>query len=278
MVVGLRRWIVSDPVHTAVDDDLSHARLVGDRFEIARPTTSRSVSNRWSAQRLAVTVPLMMVLALIVIFLGLVAGPLKTLDIEVRQWAVAPRSAWRGPLLVPDTIGRRFLTAPLLVAFAAILAWRSGRWRPIALAGAAILALNVFVGLIKIGVGRGSSILQNPDLFVGGMMWPSGHASNIAMTMAVALYLLRTYEHWRPSPRVMAAFVFAPSLIMCSASIALGFHWLSDLVAGLIAGLLVAYGVIFAVDGAQLWGLAPRPRLTAVPTRPDPRPHTHQAA
>lgn len=276
MVVGLERWIVSDTVRTAVDDDLSHARLVGDRFEVEVPAVP-STPRWWAPERLAVTVPLAMVLTLIVILLGLVLGPLKALDIEVRRWAVSPSSAWRGPLIVPDTIGRRFLTAPLLVAFAGVLAWRSGRWRPLTLAGAAILALNVFVGLIKIAVGRGSSILENPNLFVGGMMWPSGHASNIAMTMALALYLLRRYEGWDPSPRTMAAFVAAPSLIMCSASVALGFHWLSDLVAGLIAGLLVAYGVIFAVDGAPLWGLV-RVAFRPVASRPQAEPRSRRAA
>ena len=174
--------------------------------------------------------------------------------LRVRSWAIAPNSPYRHVLLIPDSVGLRALTAPVLAVVAAALSWRTRRWRPLALAGLAVFVVNLVVGVIKLSVGRGSSILGNPNLFVGGMMWPSGHAANITMTMSMLLYLLRTYGGQRSGRRTIVAAMTIPSAILCAASLTLGFHWLSDLLAGIIVGLLVALGVI-RCDGARLWGL-----------------------
>jgi membrane-associated phospholipid phosphatase len=170
-------------------------------------------------------------------------GPLHHLDLRVAGWAIAPDSPWRPLLHVPDGIGLRAVTAPILVAVGAAIGWRQRRWRPFLLALAAVVALNVVVGVLKVAVGRGGPVVDQPDLFIGGMLWPSGHAANIAMSTSLVVHLLRRHASMPMSNRLAGSCVAIPTVLMCTASVILGYHWLSDLVAGVAVGLLVAAAV-----------------------------------
>jgi membrane-associated phospholipid phosphatase len=206
------------------------ARVVTER-------ASRRAPDRYQVARWSVA-------TLIVVFLDLWWGwPLQAIDRLVMSWAIAPDSPWRPLLHVPDGVGLRALTAPLLVLLALALRWRSGRWRPLFLTLSAILMVNLVIGSLKILVGRGAPRTGSAELFMGDMAWPSGHAANIAMTAALAVYLVEAYGGWhlRPSQRVVA--MGLPVALMCTASVILGYHWVTDLVAGVAVGLLVAIGV-----------------------------------
>lgn len=253
MIVGPVRWIASGAVRSVVDNEIG--RIGRGQADGSALRHEVQTGQRWSRQRLAVMVPSVMVAILVVMFLDLWrGGPLFALDLKVRSWAIAPRSPYRHVLLIPDSVGLRALTAPVLGVVAAGLSWRIRRWRPLMLAALAVFFVNFVVGVIKLSVGRGSSILNNPNLFVGGMLWPSGHAANITMTMAMLLYLLRTYGGFQFGRRTIVAAMTIPTAVLCAASLTLGFHWLSDLMAGIVVGPLVALGVT-RFDGARLWGL-----------------------
>jgi membrane-associated phospholipid phosphatase len=185
-----------------------------------------------------------LVVVQVLIFFDLLwGGPLKRIDVWLAGMAISRNSPLRTPLLIPDGIGLRAVTAPLLVVVASYLGWRLRSWRPTVLTGGAVLALNLTVAVIKITTGRGQPIGENPDLFIGGMMWPSGHASNIAMTMTLGLYLVRRYGGWHLAPRTKVLAFSLPTTIMCTTSVICGYHWVSDLIAGVIVGVLVAMAV-----------------------------------
>lgn len=198
---------------------------------------------------------------LAIIFIDLwLGGPLRRLDVAVANRAIPLDSPWRGPLLIPDGVGLRAITAPALVVISGGLGWRIRSWRPVVLALSAILLVNLTVGFMKLGFGRGLPRDHNPDLFIGGVMWPSGHAANISMTMAMLIFLFSRYRGIILSPRAKALAIGIPTSIMCSASIICAYHWLSDLIAGVAVGLLVALTVS---------GLDDRHRLLSATRLPD---------
>ncbi|MEZ5406594.1 MAG: phosphatase PAP2 family protein [Acidimicrobiales bacterium] len=200
-----------------------------------------------------------MLLAIIFVDLWL-GGPLRRLDVALANRAIALDSPWRGPLLIPDGVGLRAVTAPALVVIAGGLGWRIRSWRPVVVSLAAILLVNLTVGVMKLGFGRGLPRDDNPELFIGGVMWPSGHAANISMTMAMLIFLFSRYRGIILSPRAKAVTLAVPTSIMCSASIICAYHWLTDLIAGVAVGLLVALTVS---------GLDDRHRLLSASRLPD---------
>ena len=184
------------------------------------------------------------VVGLTVIFFDIwFGGPLQALDLWLANWTIEQGSAWHGLASILDNIGLRGLTAPILVITGFWLRRRTGWWRPLWLVVFSILMLNFVVGSLKLAVGRGRPAGLAPDLFVGDMMWPSGHAANIAMTTALLVYLVRSYGHRPISNKAAGAMIAVPSLVMTTVSVALGYHWFSDLLAGTIVGLSVAGGV-----------------------------------
>ncbi len=203
-------------------------------------------------ERPALGLPRLLVVALVTIFVDLWwGGPLKAIDIVLSGWAVdSSTTLLHLALRALDTIGRRALTTPFLLVWVLWLRWRTGRWRPLALAAVAVVAVNVTVGTMKVAVGRGSPSAAAPELFVGGVMWPSGHAANVAVTATMLIYLLRRYGHQHINWAAGAVAVAAPSAVMATVSVSLGFHWLSDLLAGSIVGYLVAIAVI-RLDGGD---------------------------
>ncbi|MGF1596125.1 MAG: hypothetical protein ACFCVK_04220 [Acidimicrobiales bacterium] len=121
-------------------------------------------------------------------------GPVLIVDVWFSRFTLIKGSAWWQVASVADYIGLRALTAPCLALLALGLSWRVRSWRPLWCAGWAILLVNLVVGVMKLAVGRGHPVDGVPDdLFAGGIMWPSGHAANIAMTTTLAIHLLRVY-------------------------------------------------------------------------------------
>lgn len=189
---------------------------------------------------------------LFVVFVGftlLVMGPWIGIDafFNVRQ----PPHAWVPILHVMDRVGQRAVCLPILGA-ALFYIWRTaGRLRPVVVSGIAIFMLNAFVAVLKIVLGRGEPGTGNPDFFIGGMAYPSGHTSNIVLVYGLLPYLLGTYA--RVSPRtvkILAGVVVVLSIWMVTVSVTLTWHWFADLWAGLLIGgmtLALTSGVDHAI-------------------------------
>lgn len=176
-------------------------------------------------------------------------GPLIHLDAKIFN-AKRPTltSLERLILLRVDNLGLRGVTATILLITAFFIARRFKSWRPLNLSVLAVLALNLVVGLAKLGVGRTKPKLNVDLVYAGGLSYPSGHASNAILTWGVLAYILYRYSHpdaWHP--HAMGLLAGAISLGVCIVSAFRNTHWLSDLLGGLFIGgaLLV---MVIAVD------------------------------
>lgn len=179
----------------------------------------------------------------------IINGPLIQLDAIVFN-ADRPKltSLERVILLRIDNLGLRGVTATILLIIAFFIARRFKSWRPLNLSILAVLALNLVVGLAKLGIGRTKPRLNVDLVYAGGLSYPSGHASNAILTWGVLAYILYRYSHpsaWHPNAMGFLAGVF--TLGVCVVSAFRNTHWISDLVGGLFIGgaLLV---MVIAVD------------------------------
>ena len=184
-------------------------------------------------------------------FTLLAAGPLMAIDTYFNL--APPPEAWLPVLHVLDRIGQRAVCLPIL-AVVVFLSWRrSGSWRPVLLAAAAVFTLNLLVLVLKVTLGRGQPVLADPSFFVGGMAYPSGHTANIVLVYGLAVYLAGRYL--RLSRRAYAlgwVLVVGLSLLMVGVSMTLNWHWFADLVAGLLVG-----GVVLELSVAADLGYRP---------------------
>lgn len=175
---------------------------------------------------------------LFVVFVGftlLVMGPLTGLDVSLN--VRTPAQGMVPVLHVMDRIGQRAVCLPVL---GAVLFWiwrRTGRNRPVVVSAVSIFVLNAIVAVLKIGLGRGEPGTMNPDFFVGGMAYPSGHTSNIMLVYGLIPYLLATYARVRPrTVNIWTGLVALLSIWMVVVSVTLTWHWFADLWAGLLIG------------------------------------------
>jgi membrane-associated phospholipid phosphatase len=175
-----------------------------------------------------------------------VEGPLTSLDVAVEKWdgeASIPslqQAAW-----VYDKVGQRSVLIPALLIVAGILARRHRTWRPVVLAGVSFLVLNVVVGAMKILIGRSETETGDPSVLSGGVIFPSGHSSNMVLTGGLIIYLLWRYTD-RPPVRRLILLVSVMTAVTIAVSIYIGSHWVSDLIAGaLVGGLLLQTVIMF---------------------------------
>ncbi|MCU7825651.1 phosphatase PAP2 family protein [Kitasatospora sp. DSM 101779] len=146
---------------------------------------------------------------------------------------------------------------PAAIAACLWLGWRSWRTRtvrPLLVMGAALLLLNITVGGVKIITGRlgphYAHVIDSPELFAGGTIFPSGHTANAVVTWGVLAYLA---VRWRRTGALLAGLT---AVSIGLTTVYLGTHWISDVVAGWTAGLLVLLALPLAeplVDAADRW-------------------------
>ena len=147
-----------------------------------------------------------------------------------------------------DDLGLRWLTATVLLTAAAFIAYKFKTWRPLNLAFLSLISLNVVVGTFKIFLGRTKPRDGFDLLHVGGMSYPSGHASNAVLSWGILAYLIYRYAKVdRYQGRLASAGVALISLTICTVSLIRHTHWFSDLLGGLFVGSALLVTVI-AID------------------------------
>ena len=175
-----------------------------------------------------------------------VQGPLTQLDEVIQGWdGEAEQPEFQATAWVYDKMGQRSVLVPILLVVAGVFARRHRTWRPVVLAIVSFVALNVVVGALKILIGRSETETGDPSVFDGGVIYPSGHSSNMVLTGGLIIYFFWRYAK-DPPLRRLTVLVAVLTTLTCITSLYVGSHWLTDLVAGaLVGGLLLQLVILF---------------------------------
>jgi membrane-associated phospholipid phosphatase len=136
-------------------------------------------------------------------------------------------------------LGQRGPTAVMVAAWLGWRSWRQHTLRPLLALGAALLLLNITVGAAKYGMGRlgphYATAIGSNEMWRGGDIFPSGHTANAVVTWGILAYLASTPR----ARRWLSALSAVTSLGVGLTTVYLGTHWLSDVLLGWAAGLLI---------------------------------------
>ncbi|MFE4453845.1 phosphatase PAP2 family protein [Streptomyces sp. NPDC056796] len=136
-------------------------------------------------------------------------------------------------------LGQRGPTAVMVASWLGWRSWRQHTLRPLLTLGTSLLLLNLSVGAVKLGLGRlgphYATQIGSAELFAGGDIFPSGHTANAVVTWGILAYLATT-PRARRYLSALSAFV---SLGVGLTTVYIGTHWLSDVLLGWAAGLLI---------------------------------------
>ncbi|MFI9153475.1 phosphatase PAP2 family protein [Streptomyces sp. NPDC053367] len=176
-------------------------------------------------------------------------------------------------------LGQRGPTAVMVSAWLGWRSWRQRTLRPLLAFGMALLLLNITVGAVKYGLGRSgphyATEVGSNEMWhwfeAGSDIFPSGHTANAVVTWGILAYLAST--PW--TRRWLSALSAVLSLSVGLTTVYLGTHWLSDVLLGWAAGLLVLLALPWfepLISRAESLLPALRDRWTGRRTGPVPVP------
>ncbi|MEU9556596.1 phosphatase PAP2 family protein [Streptomyces fumanus] len=168
-------------------------------------------------------------------------------------------------------LGQRGPTAVMVAAWLGWRSWRQHTLRPLLALGASLLLLNITVGAAKYGMGRlgphYATTVGSNEMWAGGDIFPSGHTANAVVTWGILAYLASTPR----ARRWLSAVSAVTSLGVGMSTVYLGTHWLSDVVLGWVAGLLILLALPWCeplIARCEAWLLGLRDRWSARSGRP----------
>nr|WP_240979665.1 phosphatase PAP2 family protein [Streptomyces sp. HNM0574] len=206
----------------------------------------------------------------------IVAAVLAGTDLVRLDWQVMlfrPYKQWPEVHALLDyfvVLGQRGPTAVLVMAWLGWRSWRQRTLRPLLVLGTSLLLLNVTVGAVKIGLGRlgphYATSIGSAELFADGDIFPSGHTANAVVTWGILAYLATTPR----ARRVLSVVGAVAALGVGATTVYLGTHWVSDVLLGWAAGLLILLALPWcepAIARAEALIFAFRERLRAAGVR-----------
>ncbi|MGW2305510.1 phosphatase PAP2 family protein [Streptomyces sp. NPDC001809] len=145
-----------------------------------------------------------------------------------------------------DPVTMRLLVAAVVVWLLTRRAWRLAAWASVTAVGGGLIGL-----LTKLMVERARPHLPDPVSHAPGFSFPSGHAMTATTSCAVLLLVLMPLvpRAWRPLPWVLAV---AAVLGVGYTRVALGVHWVSDVVGGWLLGITVVTATTLVFEAWRL--------------------------
>lgn len=208
-----------------------------------------------AARTRTVRVPGRAVVFAVVLFLYLVLiigvvqwSPFLTLDKDVFRLGLPGRyPEWFHPVHTYVMLGQRAPATLVALPWFVWRAWKSRSSRPLVMLATALLVLNLSVGIVKLATGRlGPSATRHVHaVFEGGDIFPSGHVSNAVVLYGLIAMLAVSF---RRTITVLAV-VISISVGLCT--VYLDTHWVSDVLGGWLAGLLVLIALPWVMPYAQ---------------------------
>ncbi|AWB90809.1 phosphatase PAP2 family protein [Aeromicrobium chenweiae] len=184
------------------------------------------------------------------------ASPIVQLDRDVADWAYDVTGGRPGLVDFLEVVAVVFsnLVCGIVLALLAIFALtRHERavalW--IVLSGVVAIGGNA---LVKLAFRRDRPAFDEPLHEIGGYSFPSGHSTGAAMTFTVLVLLaiVLTGRGWKR--RILISVLSLLAIGVGASRVFLGVHYLSDVVAGLCLGLVIALGlwILVVADAARL--------------------------
>jgi membrane-associated phospholipid phosphatase len=209
----------------------------------------------------------LLVAAFVGLTVALAHGHLLTLDQRVADWAFAHQPApiyWTARAVNYLGQGGQVLM-PVALILTGVLAYRTRSWRAALPFAAAFVLTYITIGPLKIWADRAAPRFDGPakavmfNPYASGakaMSYPSGHMGNSLVWYAVIALLiallvqrpLRTWEWF--AVRVL------PVVALFCTTVYTGFHWLTDSIAGVLLGLVLAR----LIERVPWERVIPRPR------------------
>ncbi|MCM0676676.1 phosphatase PAP2 family protein [Micromonospora phytophila] len=200
---------------------------------------------------------LLLLAALVGLTVALAADQLLGLDRAVADWADAHRPTaayWTARIF--NYLGQGTPLTLLAVGLGVLLAVRVRSVRPVLPPVVAFVLTYLTIGPLKLTTDRAapSASIKEPYLAPAdavqifhtdgpyGVSYPSGHVANAIVWYGVIALLLAPLlsSHGRRMPaRLVTVVRVVPPLVVLSTTTYLGWHWLTDSVAGLLLGLLL---------------------------------------
>ena len=230
------------PVRSAAVGVREAGRVAGTRLHSAAAVSQADKPEHW-LRRLTSIPSLALSLALLTL---LVAGPFQQLDVMLHRRWIAELVPGFQPFAqdVLDRIAGQAVSLPVLAIVAIVMAVRTRSWRPLALAALAEAGFYLGVGILKLLLARTAPVVGDPSFFGGGflvygdrgMSFPSGHASEAVLVYGTAAHLIIREGISRRAALILRWTVGLITVNTVVVSFGLGWHWMGDLLAGLLAG------------------------------------------
>ncbi len=188
----------------------------------------------------------------------------RHLDVVIRDWSDGHRPFVANLLArVFNYLGQGTPLTLLALALAVIFGWRQRSIRPLLPVVVAFILTFFTIGPLKVATARAAPHYGPVELFASPdqLSYPSGHVGNSIVWYGVLALLLSSYLR----PRLRTALRLVPPAVVCVVTTYLGFHWLTDTIAGLLIGLFLD----------RLMARVPWQRIP-LPRRLDRRPATSE--
>ncbi len=168
--------------------------------------------------------------------LALAAGHFLRLDVVVRDWSDT-HDGLRPLARVANNLGQGTPLTLLCAAIAVWLGWRRHSVRPLLPVVCAFLLTVVTIEPLKILTNRPAPHAgAHVERFgLGGVSYPSGHLVNTLVWYGILVLLLAP---WLPVAWHRVLRIVPPAVVTVT-TVYLGWHWLSDTVAGLLLGFVL---------------------------------------